>query len=59
MGEEGAVRKLEKASQRVHHELRAYLDSPFINQRTDDAKTPVLATRVPAAGARSQARRRS
>jgi len=31
-------------------ELRAFLDSPAVNQRTDDDKTLVLATRLPANG---------
>jgi hypothetical protein len=33
-------------------ELRAFLDSPAVNARTDDDKTLVLATRLPAAGRR-------
>jgi hypothetical protein len=31
-------------------ELHAFLDSPAVNQRTDDDKTLVLATRLPANG---------
>jgi Protein phosphatase 2C len=33
---------------RLHGELRAFLESPAVNRRTDDDKTLVLATRLPA-----------
>jgi hypothetical protein len=38
-------------------ELQSFLDSPAVNQRTDDDKTLVLATRVPRNGAAADARR--
>jgi hypothetical protein len=34
-------------SEGLHDELRTFLDSPPVNQRTDDDKTLVLATRLP------------
>jgi len=42
------------AVERLDHELRAFLDSRAVNQRTDDDKTLVLATRLgPAHGLRA------
>jgi len=39
----------EAEPERLLGELRAFLESPPVNQRTDDDKTLVLATRLPAA----------
>jgi hypothetical protein len=41
--------RAETGSDGLLAELRAFLESPAVNQRTDDDKTLVLATRLPAA----------
>lgn len=50
--------RAEAGSDGLTGELRAFLESPAVNQRTDDDKTLVLATRLPAAPAPRRTRSR-